>query len=575
MSPALDPDALLAEADRRQIGGDIAGAIELYDAVLAGNPTMWTAQANRGLALAITGDHSAACAAFRRALALAPAAATVLRNLADSLLRSPEVEPALALAAGALLAVASDRPESWLVSGRSWLRFDRQPEARRALARSLALAPAEPDTLAALNDADTPADKARWLRRLVSLIENEATLLALARREAALGNSRRAIRASRRALALDPGQLAPLVEMTGVIDGYAASFEVARWCRRALLLAPDSAVAWNNLGTAELGLGHLDRAERAFSNAIAQIPDFAEAHFNRATPLFLIGREEEAWAEYDWRWRIARFERPPTQASRWMGDPLRGRALLVHDEQGMGDALHFSRFLPLIDKDGGSVVFACDARLVRLVEGSLPGIRVVPRSALPAHDLSVPLLSLPRILGSAGARPPYLLATDPAILDAGGRHRIGLVWSGNPSHPRDRERSIPLNAFAPLLARPNIAWISLQIGPARDDIRRGGLERVLPDLGVRVADLLDTARIVAGLDLLITVDTAIAHLAGALDRPVWTMVTRVPDWRWGMTGAATAWYPSMRLFRQPEPGDWRTVINDLAGALDALPAIQP
>jgi len=565
-----DLAALLSMADRRQIEGDLAGAVALYDRVLDADPSIWVAHANRGLALAVAGHDAAARAGFRRAIAILPDAAPALRNLVDSLLLGQEVGRSLPALANALRALLPESGEAWLALGRVRRRLGRTALAQRAYRRALGLSPAEPDALAAFGEGAPVADRARWLRRLVAAMPTAEGFTALARAESGSGRGVAGLRALRRAIGLDPCCDGALVELTAVLDRFGGAGELVRWGRRAVMRLPDSAVAWNNLGTAELAFGRLDRAERAFAAAIALRPDFAEPHFNRATPLFLAGRSEEAWAEYEWRARIDRFERPPSAVPRWTGDPLRGRTLLIHDEQGIGDALQFIRYLPLVDPDGGRVVVACDPRLTRLFQASFPRLALAVRPALPAHDLAVPLPSLPYLL-KATARPvpcPYLTAPDPSAIEAGGRLRVGLVWAGNPAHMRDRERSIPLALLRPLLARPEIAWFSLQVGPGREDIRRLGLEGRLADIGAGVGDLLDTAQVAASLDLVITVDTSTAHLAGALGRPVWTMVSWLPDWRWGMHGRTTPWYPSMRLFRQPQPGDWDAVVDALAAALD-------
>jgi len=337
-------------------------------------------------------------------------------------------------------------------------------------------------------------------------------------------------------------------------------------------------MALSNLGRAELGLGRLAAAERSFGEAIRLMPDLAEAHFNRATPLFLLGRSEDGWEEYEWRWRIDRFEKPPSAAPRWTGEPLAGRRLLVHEEQGLGDTLQFVRYLPLIASEPEPVSLLCNPRLVKLLRGSLPGIVLSPKPSIPDHDLLVPLLSLPRMLGrTRGAPPsaPYLLRPEAARTESTGRLKVGLVWAGSSSHPRDRDRSIPLEQLRPWFDVPDVAWFSYQVGPRQADIADLGLKATLPDLGRLQPDLYEAARVLAGLDLLITVDTAACHLAGALGFPVWLLLARVPDWRWGMTGATTPWYPSMRLFRQPEIGAWQPVIREVRAALAEALAGRP
>lgn len=566
MTSAFDPGAALVLADQRQLAGDVGGAIELYDRLLARVPGFWPAHTNRGLALAVIGDMQGARAGLRRSIVIEPTAAPSLRSLADSLLND---EPAAGLgAARALVAVASEAPESWLSLGCIELALSRPAPAGRSLRRAIVLAPALAEALLAMGTT-RPEVKLAWFRRAVACSPAPGTMIALAQQTTASGASWESRRLLRRALASEPGHDAAMAELTAVIDAFSATDELHRWARRATLLAPGSFAAWSNLGTAQLGLGHLADSERSFATAIRLAPDLAKAHFNRATPLFLLGRMEEAWLEYEWRWRIDGFEKPPSAAPRWSGEPLSGRSLLVHEEQGLGDSLQFARYLTLLANEHAHVSVLCDPRLERLFRNSFPGITISPKPSLPDHDLAVAFLSLPRLLGRVRSipPPPYLARPEAVRIDAAGRLKVGLVWAGNPGHPRDRERSIPLDRLKSWLNLPGIAWFSFQVGPRRSDIADLGLDAALPDLGGHLSDLEDGARVLAGLDLLVTVDTAACHLAGALGLPVWVLLSRIPDWRWGMTGTTTPWYPSMRLFRQPESGAWRPVIDEVGAAL--------
>jgi tetratricopeptide (TPR) repeat protein len=575
MSTTFDPTEALALADQRQLAGDLRGAIGLYAGLLDRSPAYWPAYANRGLAFALAGDNRAAHADFRRALAIEPAAAPALRNLADSL-QGDAFESALALAR-ALVAVAPLAAESWLSLGGVELSGHRHLAAARALRRALALAPATAEALTALGLASDDA-ALPWLSRAITTRLAHAPLLALARHINAHGDRSIGWRLLRRALVLSPGDVEAMVELTGAIDGFRAPDELYRWGQRALSFAPEAVAVRNNLGTASLALGHLAEAECHFAEATRRRPDFAEAHFNRATPLFLLGRDDEAWSEYEWRWRIERFEKAPSAAPRWSGEPLDGRRLLVHEEQGLGDSLQFVRYLPELATQHPNFTFLCHPRLERLLRGSFPDIAISAKPAVPDHDVAVGLLSLPRLLRRAG-RPapasPYLKTPQVHRIEAQGRLRVGLAWSGNLSHPRNHERSIPLACLEPWLETPGIAWFSLQFGPQTADIAKSGFSHRIADLGSRVPDLQDTAAALAGLDLLISIDTAFCHLAGALGVPVWTLLHWLPDWRWGLTGSTTAWYPSMRLFRQPSRGAWQPVLAEVKDALAGLRSSLP
>lgn len=569
MTDARSHDDQLAEADLRHVRGDIAGAIALYDALIDRHSDSWAAHANRGLAHAVTGRGDEARRGFRQALTLNPSAAIVLQNLIDSLLQDAHTDRSLPIMVTTLIALAPTAAESWLAFARVSTAFQEPPNAKMYLAKAAALSPSLPDCLAVLCKADAPPRRLVWALRLLACKETAETLVFAARYELLADDRIGARQHLCRAIALEPRDYTLLIELTGVIDGFAASEELRRWSLRAIRQNPASAAAWNNFGTAELALGRLLQAEQAFTRAVALEPDLAEAHFNRATPLFLLGREKEAWMEYDWRWQISRFESPSSKAPKWKGGPLAKRKLVVHDEQGIGDAINFVRYMPSLYDIGGHIMLACDPRLIRLFQASFPRLQVTSRDAIPEHDLSASLLDLPRLLGRGAASPaaPYLHAPHPASINAGGRYRVGLVWSGNPGHPRDRERSIPLDLLKPLFAISGIAWISLQLGPAKADVDRHGLSTELPDIVRDVSDTLDTARILLALDLVVTVDTAVAHLAGALGCPVWNLISWIPDWRWGMHGATTPWYPSMRLFRQNKRGDWPTVIEAVAASL--------
>ncbi len=575
MTSAFDPGVALALADQHQLAGDIGGALALYDRLLVQAPGFWPAHANRGLALAVIGETQAARAGFRRSIVLEPMAAPAMRNLADSLQAG---DPKAALAVGrALVAAAPEAPDSWLSLGCIELVQSPPGQAGRPLRRALALAPALGDAFVALG-ATQPEAKLALLRRAAAGSVTPAPMVSLARQTIASGLLQESRRLLRRAIAIDPGHGDAVVELTAAIDSAASAVELHRWARRALALVSDSVVAWNNLGTAELGLGQLAESERSFTEAIRLKPDLAEGHFNRATPLFLLGRTEEAWLEYEWRWRIDRFEKSPSTAPRWNGEPLAGRRLLVHEEQGLGDTLQFVRYLPLLAGRHESVSMLCNPRLVRLLSSSFPGIAVAPKPTIPDHDLAAPLLSLPHLLGNAQRLlppVPYLLRPEAAQIEATGRLKVGLVWAGNSSHPRDRDRSIQLERLRPWFDVPDIAWFSYQVGPRQSDVADLGLEATLPDLGRLQPDLYEAARVLAGLDLLITVDTAACHLAGALGVPVWLLLAWVPDWRWGMTGVKTSWYPSMRLFRQRERDAWQSVIGEVRTALAEVLAGRP
>lgn len=355
----------------------------------------------------------------------------------------------------------------------------------------------------------------------------------------------------------------------------------------ALKRLPPSAGTWLNIANAYSGLGELTQALEAYDEALALDPDMPTAHCSRAILSLRLGRMEEGWKEYEWRWRRDGGFREPRGFFKqpvWHGEKpeaLDG-TLLVIAEQGFGDTIQFARYIPLLAAQGYDVLFETLPELqILFAEGfNHPKIRAIPRVETPQavqDDLPfaayVGVMSLPErfatTLETIPGAVPYLsikperrtawqerLNTDDKV------PKVGLVWSGNPRNMNDFARSCPLEAFAPLLARKDCAFYSLQKGPeaARDF---PGVK-----LGDELKDFVDTGAALQEMDLLISVDTSVVHLAGALGRPVWMMIAAMPDWRWLMHGDTSAWYPSLRIFRQRTRGNWATVIEDLNRALD-------
>ncbi len=354
--------------------------------------------------------------------------------------------------------------------------------------------------------------------------------------------------------------------------------------RRALECKPDYATALSNLALVLHEQARYEAALPYYDKALALDPDHAEAHANRAVLLLLLGRFAEGWREYEWRWKVDGFTSSPRDLGRplWDGSELNGETILLHAEQGLGSAIQFVRYGSMVAKRGGRVVVECPRPLFGLfsvlTQGApAPVWRLVVRGEpLPEFDLQAPLMSLPRILGTTldtipGAVP--YLAADPAAAAAwrermqpAERPWVGLVWAGNPRHMNDRNRSMPAGSFAPLAQQAEGSFFSLQVGAAAQD------GRTLPihDLGAEIGDFSDTAAIIANLDLVVSVDTAVAHLAGAMARPTWMLIPYVPEWRWLLDRADTPWYPTMRLFRQRAPGDWRELMDRVIAAMAAL-----
>jgi Tfp pilus assembly protein PilF len=347
-------------------------------------------------------------------------------------------------------------------------------------------------------------------------------------------------------------------------------------CRRALELEPDNPEALNNLAAALLDQGQADASLAAFDRAIALRPDYAEAHMNRAMAWLLTGDYQRGWPEYEWRWRSKSFVPRRFVQPQWDGGDPAGRTILVHAEQGLGDTLHFVRYLPRLAQRGARVLFECPAALHKLL-ADFPGIESLHRTDEPPapFDVHVPLLSLPHRLGllnpTDASEVPYLAANAALcnrwrqeLASLPGR-RIGINWQGNPQHPKDQQRSFPLREFAPLLEIPGVQLVSLQKGFGIEQLAALPQAERIVNLGARLDEtsgaFMDTAAVVKELDLVITSDTALAHLAGAVGASVWVVLSTTPDWRWQLSGETTPWYPTMRLLRQTAMGDWAGVFE--------------
>lgn len=348
-------------------------------------------------------------------------------------------------------------------------------------------------------------------------------------------------------------------------------------------LLPDSAEAHSSLGTALCSQGRLDDALAEYEEAIQLKPNYPDAHWNRALVRLLRGDLERGWPDYEWRWRCSRHSpMPDFSQPRWDGEPLDGRTVLLYAEQGLGDTLHFIRYAPLVQARGGPVIVQCQGSLIPLLSRcrGIDGLAAWGEPS-PSFDVHVPLMTLPSLfhttLGTIPADIPYLFA-DPDLIAHWRRQlsplsgrRIGITWQGSPRHAWDRHRSVPLAAFEPLGQIDGVQLISLQQGEGAEQLRdwRGRLPIInLGDLLDRAnGSFMDTAAILCNLDLLISVDTALAHLAGGLGVPVWLALLHTPDWRWLLERSDNPWYPTARLFRQPVPGDWASVFRRMAEEL--------
>jgi FkbM family methyltransferase len=356
--------------------------------------------------------------------------------------------------------------------------------------------------------------------------------------------------------------------------------------RHAIRLLPRFTIAHNNLGNSLKLQGRIEEAIASFERALQCDPEYGNAHFNLGMTCLLAGQDERGWKEFLWRERLPGFAAPQADAPRWQeGESLEGNTILLWAEQGLGDAVQFVRYARLAKQQAERVVVACRKPLLKLLRtcAGIDQLVALDEVSQVADDIDVhvPLMSLPAMLGTecvtgenvgAYLRPDVELELHwkKWLTDRPG-YTVGLAWQGNPRHADDPRRSFPLALCEPLAALPGVRLVNLQKGPGSEQVAlAGGRVPMLyleGDVDGANGAFMDTAAIIKGLDLVITADTAVAHLAGALGTPVWLPLAWVPDWRWRLEGDTTPWYPSMRLFRQSRPGQWEDVFERMAAAL--------
>jgi Flp pilus assembly protein TadD len=540
----------LAQALHRQ--GRLREAVTAYEDALrlqAQSPEVCN---NLGAALLGLGLGEVAAARFRQAVRLRPDYPEAHNNLAVVLGQLGRPEEAAAVCREAL-AHWPDYADLWNSLGIALARQGNREEAAEAFGRAVRLKPAS---------ADMHRNLGQVLHQARRFAEAEASF--------------------RESLRLRPAQPEVHTGLGQCLAELGRLSEAAACYREVLRLRPDSPEAHNSLAVALLKSGDLEGGRAACDEAIRLRPQFAEAHANRASAWLLQGDFEQGWPEYEWRWHSPHavprtFDRP-----RWQGEALRGHTILLWAEQGLGDVLQFVRYAPQVRERGGRVLVEVPAGLIPML-GHCPGIdRLVPSGEPPSpSDVHAPLLSLPGILhttlSTVPADVPYL-AAEPARIDrwrsaveAVPGFRVGIAWQGSPRHPADHQRSIPLRHFAALARVPGMSLVSLQKGAGQEQLAEVARDWPVHDLGPGLdpqdAILLDTAAVMTQLDLVITCDSALAHLAGALGVPVWVALFFAHDWRWLAGRDDSPWYPTMRLFRQRRWGDWDEVFTRMAGEL--------
>jgi tetratricopeptide (TPR) repeat protein len=626
--PAASAAAAIDAALRHHRAGDLATAEGIYRRVLAHDPDHVRALGLLGACLAQAGRPREATPMLLRAASLRPDAAT-LANLANALHESGRHEEALPHLDRAIV-LDGGNPGLHVNRANVLRALARHAAAVESCRRALRIDPRHLPALLTLGDlqrrlgdpaaaVETLATALRLSPALVPACYNLGVVLQ------DLGRWDEARERLESVLALQPGHIDARVQLGSLFQARGQPAEALAWLDRALDLDAGHVAALvcrghlhQAQGRYELALRDYDRALalgatdpgvhftradalrnlRRYADAIdgygralalrADHPDAAKAHMNKGACHLLLGQFEAGWPELEWRWGDPAILPPHRHSLErlWLGetDPA-GKTLLVHAEQGLGDTIHLSRYVPELARRGARVLLEAQPALHALLRGLEGCSRLLePGEARPAFDGHLPMFSLPLAMrtrrDSIPAHVPYLRAPEPKIAAWHARlgprraRRVGIAWAGSATFRNDARRSIALARLAPFLARERgnpVEWVSLQRDVAPAD------RPVLASLPVRQfsfegLDFSDTAALVTTLDLVISVDTAVAHLAGALARPVWILLPLDPDWRWMLEREDSPWYPTARLFRQPSDGDWEAVLERVARALDALAA---
>jgi tetratricopeptide (TPR) repeat protein len=570
-------------AFRMQREGQLIEAETLYRAILAEAPDHPGSHHLLGLVQHRLGRHDAALRSIKRAIELKDDEPNYHNNLGTVYRALGRCDEAVICYQHAV-AMKPDFAAAFSNLGVALQQQNNLSPAQRALEQALQL---KPDYAAA------------WF--------NLGNVLA------ARGEHEKAVAHYRQALALDPGHLDALNNLGAALVERGALDEAIACYRQVLALQPANAAAHNNYGRVLAQRDELEYAAEQFRQAISLQPQAVDAHINLGNVLLEEGAPREAHDTYSralaidpahdsahwndglallvqgdlaggfrqWRWNTAAARRFPG-IKEWRGEALNGATIIVHAEQGFGDTIHFARYLPLVAARGGRVVFEAPVEQHRLFAGITGVAQIVAfGDALPEAQWHCPLLNLPlafaTTLSTVPRDVPYLGADRAAAADwrrrlAEPALKVGLVWAGRPEHKRDRHRSLALSQLAQLAAIPNVVFYALQKGAAVREAEAAPHGMRVEILSPLLGDFADTAAAIMALDLVISVDTSVAHLAGALGKPVWILLPYAPDWRWLEKRSDSPWYPSAELFRQDSSRRWEPVITDVAAELAALAA---
>jgi len=523
-------------------------AVELITKALAIQPNYAEAQVNLGNALKSLGKLDEAVASFQKALTITPDLPEVHYNLGNTLMEMGRLEPAIDSFRKAL-AIKSNYIEALENLGSALKENGQLDAAVVSYHEALAIKP---------NSEQLHYNLGNALREL--------------------GKRKEAVESFRKAISIKPDyaeahyNLGNIFIDLGDPEGAVVSF------KKALTHNPGHDNSHSNLGAVLLGLGDHNKAAESIQNALNISPEDARAHYNLGLAQLAMGDFQNGWNNYAWRWktdeyssRIRNYKEPL-----WNGSDLEGKTIFIYGEQGLGDDIQFVRYLPILREYGACVVLHTPEPLYQLFKGSgLADHLVGPKETPPSFDCHLPILDVPRLVNTTLETIPsqksYLQVTPKLQEEWANRissncnFRVGVVWAGSSQHQNDLNRSIEASLFQPFTNIPGVSVYSLQVG--RDGEAVSAFGDNVTDLATSFSDFADTAAAINNLDLIISVDTSVAHLAGALGRPVWTLLPFASDWRWLLERDDSPWYPSMRLFRQEKRGDWKRTIERVCEAL--------
>jgi tetratricopeptide (TPR) repeat protein len=552
---AVDWQSIFHQANLQLKNERYAQALDGYCRVLALNPDTYEAHYNKGLIHLHKKEFEAAIAGFKKASELKPQWAEAHNYLGQAYEGASDLKTAEALYAKAHAIDPNMIPACLNLAQRLKTRGCLD-EAKQLYKQVLAI---NPDAVVAINNLGNIYRDQQRLDAAIACYRHIVDLEpALAEGHYNLGS----------ALRLNESYQQAIIHL-----------------HRAIQLKPDYADAWNNLALTFKNMGDLDRALICFNRAITFNPDSAVARWNRSFVHLLKEDFSAGWIDFEWRFRLPHWTTIypfQLEGARWSGQHAPQSTILIHDEQGLGDTLQFMRYLPLVKARCRKVILETRLELSYLLQGlrCVDQIIVRPSDGRPAavYDYYIPLMSLPSLFQTTSLSIPMEVPYISAHKDKVAHWRdklphsvlkIGLVWSGRPQHTNDRNRSCRLADLLPLLQLPDIHFVGLQKGAGSEQITElpPGINFV--NCGEELNDFSDTAALLENLDLLISVDTAVVHLAGAMGKPAWVMIPFIPDWRWGMHREDCLWYPTLRLFRQTSPKDWPGVIGRMRNQLCA------